>query len=402
MKYIMLVADGMSDRPIKELNDKTPLEVARIPNMNFIAKEGITGLANNIPDGLTPASDVANMSLLGYDPLKYYNGRGPLEAANMGIHLKEEEVAFRCNLVTISEEKMADYSAGHITNKEARAVIKFVNRELGSDAVKFYPGISYRHLAVIDTEKARISKKDLIDTYCQPPHDIIDKPIVKYMPKGRYADLISEFMLKSRAILEQNDINKVRIDLRENPANMIWLWGQGAKADMPLFEKMYNLRGSIISAVDLIKGLGKIIGLEPLDVPGATGYYDTDYMAKAKYAIEALKRKDFVFVHVEAPDEAGHNGDLRQKIMAIENFDKLIVGTILDELRDKEPFRIAVLPDHATPIEVRTHTRDLVPFAIYGDGIDKDNVCQYNEIAVKESGLLLQKGYKLMDLLIKD
>ena len=397
MKYIMLVGDGMSDRPLKELDGNTILESSRIPNMNYIAEQGCVGSATTVPAGLQPASDVANMALLGYDPRKYYSGRGPLEAANMGIEIKENEVAFRCNTVTIADDKMADYSAGHITSKESEEVIKFVDKRLGSKAIRFYPGVSYRHLAIIDCNKAKLNKQELVNTICTPPHDILDKKIARYLPRGTASGFLTDIMLKSKAVLDKLDINRVRIDLGENPANMIWLWGQGVRPDLPSFKEKFKLTGSIISAVDLIKGLGKIIGLTPINVPGATGYYDTDYLAKAKHALAALRDKDFVFVHVEAPDEAGHNGDIRQKILAIENFDKLVVGTILNEFKGKRGFRIIVLPDHATPISVRTHTREPVPFAMYGDGIEKDRADKYSESVAQKSKLFIEDGFKIME-----
>jgi 2,3-bisphosphoglycerate-independent phosphoglycerate mutase len=400
MKYIMLVGDGMADRPVKELDNLTPLQAARTPNMDYIAKNGIVGNAITVPEGLQPASDVANMALLGYDPSKYYCGRGPLEAANMGIEIKENEVAFRCNTVTISDDKMADYSAGHITTKESGELITALDKGLHSKSVRLYPGISYRHLAIIDCEKAKLDKSALIKTICTPPHDILDKPIARYLPHGAASGFLTDLMVKSKNVLEKQDINRVRIDLGENPANMIWLWGQGIKPNMPLFKDKFNISGSIISAVDLIKGLGRIIGLDPIDVPGATGYYDTDYLAKAKYALKALEKKDFVFVHVEAPDEAGHNGDLRQKIAAIESFDKLVAGTMLDAFKNKKDFRIAVLPDHATPVSVRTHTREPIPFAMHGKGIDIDNIESYNEPAARESKLFIKDGFKIMETLL--
>jgi 2,3-bisphosphoglycerate-independent phosphoglycerate mutase len=400
MKYIMLVGDGMADRPVKELDNLTPLEKARTPNMDYIAKNGIVGNAVTVPEGLQAASDVANMSLLGYNPSKYYCGRGPLEAANMGIDINENEIAFRCNTVTVYDDKMADYSAGHITTKESEKVITALDKELHSKSVKLYPGISYRHLAIINCDKSKIDKKAFIQTICTPPHDILDRPIARYLPHGPASGFLTDLMIKSKIILEKHDINRVRVDLGENPANMIWLWGQGVKPDMPLFKDKFGLSGAIISAVNLIKGLGKIIGLDPINVPGATGYYDTDYLAKAKYAIKALDKKDFVFVHVEAPDEAGHNGDLRQKIAAIESFDKLVVGTILEEFKGKKDFRIAVLPDHATPVLVRTHTREPIPFAIYGKGITKDNIESYSESAAKESRLFLKDGFKILEVLL--
>jgi 2,3-bisphosphoglycerate-independent phosphoglycerate mutase len=369
--------------------------------MNFIAKEGTVGYALTIPEGMSPASDVANLALLGYDPRKFYTGRGPLEAANMGVELTKDDVAFRCNLVTISDDKMADYSAGHITNKEAHPLIKFIDKKLGSDAVRFYPGMSYRHLAVINSKAAGIDKEAFLKTICTPPHDILSKHIARYLPRGKAADFLKELMSKSKDILAGHDINKVRIDLKENPASMIWLWGQGIKSNIPTFYEKFKLHGSIISAVDLIKGIGRIIGLEPIDVPGATGYYDTDYYAKARYALESLKAADFVFVHVEAPDEAGHNGDLRQKIAAIENFDKLIVGTVLEHFKKtKQDFKVLVLPDHATPISIRTHARDPIPFAMYGKAIGKDNIDEFSESAAKKSKLYVEYGYKIIEMFI--
>jgi len=391
----------MSDRPLKELDGRTPLESARIRNMNLIAKEGTVGNATTIPQNLTPASDVANMAVLGYDPAKYYTGRGPLEAANMGVELGKNDIAFRCNLVTVSDDKMADYSAGHISNKEAHILINFIDKKLGSDALRFYPGVSYRHLAVVNAAKTNLKKDDLIKTLCTAPHDILDKPVARYLPRGAGSGFLTDLMLKSKDILSSNDINKVRIDLCENPGNMIWLWGQGLKPKMPSFYEIFKVKGSIISAVDLIKGMGKIIGLDPIDVPGATGYYDTDYRAKAKYALASLEKKDFVFVHVEAPDEAGHNGDIRAKLTAIENFDRMVVGTILNAMKkSNEDFRILVLPDHATPISIRTHARDPIPFAMFGKGIEKDKITAYNESAAKKSSLFLDQGYKIMGMFL--
>ncbi len=402
MKYIMLVGDGMCDRPVKELKGKTPLQVARIPNMNTIAKQGQVGIASTIPAKLAPASDVANLSLLGYDPNKYYAGRAPLEAANMSVELKEHDVAFRCNLVTVSDEKMEDYSAGHIKDNEAFILIEFIDKKLGTKAIRFYPGVSYRHLTVFNTKKLGIQTDDLIKTICTPPHDISGQRIARYLPRGKMSGFLTDLMLKSKDILASCDINKVRIDLGENPANMIWLWGQGKKLDMPSFKEKFNVTGSIISAVNLIKGIGRIIGLEPIEVPGATGYYDTNFKGKAEYAIDSLKRKDFVFVHVEAPDEAGHNGDLRAKISAIENFDRLVVGTVLKHFKkSKKGFRILVTSDHATPVSVRTHTRDPIFFAVYGKGISKDEADAFNEVAAGKASIKLKEGFRIIEKLLK-
>ena len=398
MKYIVLVGDGMADYPIKEIGERTPLEVARTPNMDYIAKFGRLGRVKTIPDKMSPASDVANISIMGYDPQKYYTGRGPLEAANLGVELESEDVAFRCNLITASGDILTDYSAGHISSKEAAIIIKFIDENLGTNRIRFYPGVSYRHLMVVN----RGIDERLDSVKCMPPHDIAGQSIPKNFPKGDGADFLIKLMQDSRGILEKHEINQVRVDLKENPANMIWLWGQGKKPAMPGFKEFYGLEGSVISAVDLIKGLGKIIGLEVINVAGATGYYDTDYEGKARAALKSLENKDFVFVHVEAPDEAGHNGDLREKITAIERFDQLVVGTILEALKRKKDFRILVLPDHATPIAVKTHTPEPVLFGIFGQGIVSGGFLKYSEKEADRSDLYFSEGHNLMGYFLKE
>src|SRR3989338_3968889 len=397
MKYIVLVGDGMADYPIKELGGRTPLEVARTPNMDFIAQHGRLGRIKTIPDKMAPASDVANIAILGYDPQKFYTGRGPLEAANLCLDLEDEDVAFRCNLITASGDSIVDYSAGHISSKEAGELIKFIDQNLGTNHIKFYPGVSYRHLMLIK----RGAEEHLQDLVCQPPHDITGFSISKNLPKGESAEIIIRLMQESRKILESHEINQVRIDLKENPANMIWLWGPGKKPNLPKFSQKYGLSGSVISAVDLIKGLGRILDLQVINVKGATGYYDTDYAAKAKAALKSLEEKDFVFLHVEAPDEAGHNGDLREKITAIERFDQLVVGTILNALKRKKNSRILVLPDHATPVSLKTHVPDPVFFGIYGKGIIGRGFLNYSEKEAEKSDLYFEKGHELMDYFIK-
>ncbi len=396
MKYIVLVGDGMADYPIKELGERTPLEAARTPNMDFVAQQGRLGRIKTIPDKMSPASDVANISILGYDPQKYYTGRGPLEAANLGIALEDEDVVFRCNLITASADKLIDYSSGHISSREAAILIKFIDQNLGTDRIKFYPGVSYRHLMLVKGG----SEERLQDLECKPPHDISGESILENLPKGDGAAAIIKLMQYSRNILEHHEINQVRVDLKENPANMIWLWGQGRKPNLPEFSTKFGLTGAVISAVDLIKGLGKILGLEVVNVAGATGYYDTNYEGKAKAALKVLEDKDFVFVHVEAPDEAGHNGDLRQKLAAIERFDQLVVGTILEVLKRKKNFRILVLPDHATPLSLKTHIADSVPFGIYGKDIVAGSFSGYSEKEAEKSELYFEKGYELMEYFI--
>jgi len=365
--------------------------------MDFIAKNGRLGRAKTIPDKLSPASDVANLSILGYDPRKFYTGRGPLEAANMGIELEEDDVAFRCNLITTSADTLVDYSAGHISSKEAATLIHFIDDNLGTNRIRFFPGVSYRHLMLVK----RGTEEQLHDLKCFPPHDIAGQSISKHLPSGENAQILIKLMESSRELLEHHEINLVRIDLKENPANMIWLWGQGQKPMMPKFSDKFGTSGSVISAVDLIKGLGKILGLDVINVEGATGYYDTNYEGKGKAALKALKDKDFCFVHVEAPDEAGHNGNLREKITAIERFDQFIVGPMLEAFKEKNDFRLLVLPDHPTPVSLKTHTSDEVPFGIYGKDVPAGNFSAYSEKEALKSELHFENGHELMDYLIK-
>ncbi|MCG2712421.1 MAG: cofactor-independent phosphoglycerate mutase [Candidatus Omnitrophica bacterium] len=394
-KYIVLVPDGMADYPLDEFGGRTPLEVARTPNMDFMAVNGKIGLASFIPGGMTPGSDVANLSIFGYDPKKYFSGRAPFEAINLGIEIKENQIAFRCNFITEENDILIDYSAGHIKTKEAQVLIKVLNKRLGNDTFKFYPGKSYRHILVINDPEHEYAKLK-----CFPPHDIMGKSISEHLPRLKPDDKLLGLLMHAREILDEHEVNLVRRDLSENPANMIWLWGQGKKNVLPLFKEKYGIQGSVISAVDLIKGIGKSIGLKSIDVPGATGYYDTDYEAKAKYALKSLKSDDFVFIHVEAPDEAGHNGDARAKITAIENFDRLIIGSILNEFKDKQNFRILVLPDHPTPVALRTHTNEPVCFLMYGSGVAKDEFSWYNESVAGKSQFRFENGFELMDWFI--
>jgi len=397
MKYIVLVCDGMADYPVKEIGGRTPLEAARTPNMDFIARHGRLGRIKTVPSGFTPGSDIAQITIFGYDPKKYYTGRGPLEAANLGVELEDDDVAFRCNLITASADTLKDYSAGHISSKEAGILIKSIDQVLGTNRIKFYPGISYRHLMVIK----RGAEERLDKTVCMPPHDITGKSISKNLPKGDGADTLINLMEESRRVLEKHEINLVRLDLKENPGNMIWVWGQGKRPSMESFKDKYGIEGSVISAVDLIKGLGKLLGLKVINVPGATGYYDTNYEGKAQAALKALKNNDFVFVHLEAADEAGHNGDLREKITAIERFDQLILGSILKEFKHKNNFRIMVLPDHATPVELKTHVADPVPFGIFGQNIIARGFSEYSEKEALKSDLYFDKGDELMGYFIR-
>jgi 2,3-bisphosphoglycerate-independent phosphoglycerate mutase len=378
-KYVVLIGDGMADMPLKQLKGKTPLEAARIPNMDWIARNGTCGMVRTVPKGVKPGSDVANLSILGYDPRISFPGRGPLEAFSRGIKLRSGDVAFRCNLVKIKNGKMADYSAGHITTAEAKTIIKLLNKELGSKKIKFYPGVSYRHLVIIDGGPSKVN--------CTPPHDITGRSISKYLPKGPGADTLNILMSDSFEFLSA----------RGGKANMIWLWGQGKTPKL----KKFPFKGSVITAVDLIKGIGKAIGLSVINVPGATGYLDTNYAGKARYALASLKKKDFVFVHVESPDESGHEGNIKHKIKAIQDFDKYVVGMILKGLKKFEDYKLMVLPDHPTPISTKTHSEAPVPFAIYSSRKKISGAKAFNEKSISRSKLKLDRGHKLMDFFIR-
>lgn len=360
MKYVILIGDGMADTAIAELGNKTPLEFASTPNLDSIAGSGKLGLFKTVPEGYSPGSDVANLSVLGYDPKLYYTGRAPLEAASIGVKLSPTDIAFRCNLVTLAPKDggiiMDDYSSGHITTEDATGIILDLDKELSKEGVRFYPGTSYRHLMVWSNGAKAIK--------ATPPHDISDKRIENYLPKGEGAEKLLRLMELSQGIMKDHPVNKKRIAAGKKPATSIWLWGQGSAPAMPTMKQRFGVEGAIISAVDLMKGIGIYAGLEVLKVPGATGYIDTNYKGKADFALAALEKKDFVCVHVEAPDEAGHNGNLKDKLRAIEDFDKLIIGPILEGLKKHGEFRVLALPDHPTPIAIKTHTPDPIPFAM--------------------------------------
>ncbi|MCA9400543.1 MAG: cofactor-independent phosphoglycerate mutase [Candidatus Omnitrophica bacterium] len=396
MKYIIIVPDGMADHPIESIGGKTPLEVAVTTNMDHMAQNGLIGCVQTIPDEFSPGSDIGNMSILGYDPQTYHTGRAPLEAANLNILLNDDEVIFRCNLTTIYEDHMADYSAGHISTKEANEIIQSLNKQIKYEGIEFFTGKSYRHLLKMKVKEPKAFTK--IKTV--PPHDILKKNIKSYLPKGADTEMLLKIMEQAKAILDEHPVNQVRADLKENPANSIWLWGQGTRPYFPPFKEKYGLSGAMISAVDLVNGIGRLADLEIIDVPGITGYYDTNFAGKAEYAIKALERHDFVYVHIEAPDEAGHNGDLNEKIKAIENIDKHIVGAILNQF-DQNNARILVLPDHPTPVEIRTHTHEPVGFVMYGTGVKQDGDHVFNEVTAQEKGVLFNSGPALMEYFTK-
>ena len=395
MKYVILIGDGMSDEPIEELGNKTPLQAAKTPNMDKLVQKGTIGLVRTVPEGFPPGSDVAILSVLGYDPKKYYTGRSPLEAASIGVNLGPHDLSLRCNLVTLAERDakiyMDDFSAGHISTDEAKEIIRDIDKELGENGIRFYPGMSYRHLMVWH------GGPDGLET--TPPHDISGKEIKDYLPKGKSSEKLIQLLNSSQMFLKGHPVNVKREEEGHKPANSIWLWGQGRKPDMPTLKERFGIKGSIISAVDLVKGVGIYGGLNVVNVPGATGYIDTNYKGKAEYALKELEKGDFVCVHVEAPDEAGHTGNLKDKIRAIEEFDEKVVGTILKGLERFKEFRLLVLPDHPTPIAKKTHTRDPVPFVIYPS--KENNGKAFTEADAKESGLLIEEGHRLIERLFE-
>ncbi|MEW6002290.1 MAG: cofactor-independent phosphoglycerate mutase [Nitrospirota bacterium] len=400
MKYIVLVGDGMADWPLEVIGDRTPLQAAFTPNMDKLAREGLTGRVRTIPRGFHSGSDVANLSILGYDPLEFYSGRAPLEAASIGVSLRDNDVAYRCNLVTLKYNKdktkavMEDYCSDHISTEEARELINEINKGLGTDEISFYAGVSYRHLMVWSN--------GALDIECTPPHDIMGKDIADYLPVGNGEEVLRKIMLRSTGILENHPINRERTGRGKNPANGIWLWGHGRRPDLPLFRQKYSVDGALVSAVDLTKGLGIYAGFKILEVPGITGYLDTNYTGKAEAALKALKEVDLAYIHVEAPDEAGHSGSYRDKIKAIEDFDALVVGTVLKGIESFDEYRILLLPDHATPIKVRTHTDEPVPFVIYDSRIKKKNEVVFDESITERTDILVfEEGYRLMDYFIK-
>jgi 2,3-bisphosphoglycerate-independent phosphoglycerate mutase len=389
MKYAIIIPDGAADHSLEVLGGRTPLEAAKTPNFDWIAANGKTGTVKNVPRNLPAGSDVAILSLIGYDPREFYTGRAPLEAAAQNIKTDPSEWIFRCNFVTLVDGVMEDYSAGHISSEEASALIADLNRVLGGPHVKFYPGVSYRHLMTYNGE---------VELETTPPHDIQGKKISSFMPSGKGADTITTMIDRSQDILREHEVNNVRRDLGENPATSIWLWGEGKMPQLPSYQSLHGLRGAAITAVDLVRGISKLIGWDVIEVEGATGYIDTNYAGKGQAAIEALKEYDIVCTHVEAPDEAGHNGNVSAKIEAIENIDRHIVGPVLDALRaGDEEWRILVLPDHPTPCPVRTHTRDEVPFALAGAGVLKVLATTFSEKAAAESDLHIPRGHELME-----
>jgi 2,3-bisphosphoglycerate-independent phosphoglycerate mutase len=399
MKYVIVIPDGCADEPVDALGGKTPLQAAHKPNMDRIARSGVVGRSNNVPATLTPASDVATLSLFGYDPLQVYTGRAPLEAAAMGIRLGPNDWAIRCNLVTVENEEMRDFTAGHISSADGRALITAVDDELGGPApddvtlLEFVPGVSYRNCLVARNAPAGTFSAE---TRTQPPHDIPDRPITDYLPRGPGSDLLRDLMRRSRDILGDHPVNRARRERGEGPATQVWLWGQGRAPHLRPFAEVYGKRGAILSAVDLVRGVGVLLGWTRVDVPGATGYLDTDYPAKGRYGVAALKDHDLVCVHVEAPDEASHEGRADAKVKALEEIDRHIVGPLLNALPAHGGWRILVSPDHRTLLRTRAHAHGAVPFALAGTGIVPKGQSSYDEATAAASDLAFEKGHDLM------
>jgi 2,3-bisphosphoglycerate-independent phosphoglycerate mutase len=392
-KYVIIVPDGAADEPLEEFDGLTPFEAAATPNLDIISSTGRQGLVRTVPAKLEPGSDVAMMSLLGYDPARYYTGRAPIEAVARNIPLETTDWVFRCNLVTIVDGKMLDHSAGHISTEEATKLIEELSEQLGNERIRFYSGVSYRHLIVF--------KGMDFDVQTYPPHDYIGTAVDKILPRGKGADLLIELMERSQQHFAEHDINKVRADFNENQVSSIWLWGQGKKAVMDRFSSRFGIRGCAITAVDLVRGLAKLIGFDLIEVEGATGFVDTNYKGKADAAIGALENYDIVLVHIEAPDEAGHQGNTQMKKKAIEQIDKHIIGPVYNALQEYDAWRILVMPDHPTPVKSCAHCDDPVPFAMAGAGITGILNAPFSEANAAKSGFRIENGSELMEYFLK-
>ena len=399
MKYAVVLCDGMADRPVPELNNMTPMQAANKPNMDYLASKGEVGLVKTVGAGLKPGSDVANLSVLGYDPAIYYSGRSPLEAASIGIDLKPDDVTLRCNLVTLSDEPnyedktMVDYCAGDISTPEAEELIKYIDEKLGSDKFKFYAGVSYRHCLVW-------AKGEPHPGVLTPPHDISDRKITDYIPKGDYIAELYDMMKKSYDLLMEHPVNKKRIAEGKRPANSIWLWGEGTKPKLDSFKGQFGKSASMISAVDLLKGIGKCAEMNVCQVEGATAYIDTNFDGKVQAAIDELKKgQDFVYIHIEAPDECGHRAEIQNKKLAIEIIDEKILTPLIAYLKNcGDDYSVMILPDHPTPICLKTHTSDPVPFLIYRSNDEKNSgVSTFCEETAEKTGLYIEPGCTLMN-----
>ncbi len=400
MKYVVLLCDGMADYAVAELGNLTPMQKAYKPNMDMLAKKSEVGLVKSVADGLKPGSDVANLSVLGYDPMVYYSGRSPLEAGSIGIDMKETDVSFRCNLVTLSDEEnyddktIIDYCAGDISTEEAAVLVKYLADNFDNDEFKLYAGVSYRHCLIWNNGTLDVGT-------LTPPHDITGKPIKEYLPKHPNTKKLYEMMKRSYDVLKDHPLNKERAARGERPANSMWFWGEGVRKPLASFEEKYGVKGSMISAVDLLKGIGKFSGMKVVNVEGATGYLDTNFDGKAKACIDELASgQDFVYIHVEAPDECGHRYEIENKVRAIEIIDEKILGPVLKALEAYDDYKILIMPDHATPLCLKTHTNDPIPYLIYHKKGEVKGPESFSEEAAKQGGIFVEIGHTVMDKFI--
>ena len=393
MKYGIVIIDGAAGLPLLERGGKTCLELADTPNLDAMAQEGILGLARTVPPGMEPSSACACMSVLGYDPKVYYRGRSAIEARSMGIDIGEGEVVFRCNLVATRDGKMWSYSSGYISTEEAKQLVAALNESLGNDRVRFYPGVSYRHLCKLK------GQEDTLLATCTPPHDIPDKPIDEFMPGGPGSELLGDLMKRSEAVLRDHPVNVERRSRGDIPATMLWLfWGSGKVPDMPAFKQVYGLSAALTSGVDLLRGLARMMGMEVLDIPGVTDNLDNDYAAQAAGALKAIEVHDLVVIHIEAPDEAAHAGAIDDKLEAIQRIDKEVLSQFRSWRGDG--LRLLVMPDHPTPIKTQTHSPDPVPFMLWGVGFTANGAKRFTEAEAKGTGLFMEEGYNIMGRLV--
>ncbi|MCA9053578.1 MAG: cofactor-independent phosphoglycerate mutase [Planctomycetaceae bacterium] len=397
MKYALIIPDGCADEPQPSLGGRTPLQAARTPNMDEVAGLGVSGLSDNVPASMPSGSDVGTMSLFGYDPLECHTGRAPLEAAAQGIELGDEDWAVRCNLVTIADGVMQSFTAGQVSNADARALLELMQQACcGSEHWKFHPGVSYRNLLIYRSRNGRAPFAH--DTHTVPPHDITDQSVADHLPMGSGACDLRELMQQSQTLFAESTVNQQRQARGEPAATQIWLWGQGKRPALAPFQQRFGVRGAVITAVDLLRGIGQLIGWDVIEVPGATGYLDTDYTAKGEYGVEALNKYDMITVHVEATDEASHEGNAREKVEALERIDSEIVGPLHAALKQHGDYRLLVSPDHPTFLRTKTHSHGFVPFAMCGAGVTADSSETYDEVAAALTGLVLPRGCELMSL----
>ena len=390
MKYVVLIMDGASGWPLPSRDGRTCLELAHKPNLDMLARQGVLGLARTVPEGMEPSSACACLSILGYDPRLYYSGRGAIEARSLGLSLKDSEVAFRCNLVAVRDGKMLSYSSGQISDQESHPLIAALQQTLGSDTIRFYPGVGYRHICVLKDHP------DTIQALCTPPHDITGKPIAGFLPQGPGSQFLRELMSRSEEVLREHPVNVARRARGDIPATMAWLfWGSKRAPDLPPFQEVYGLKAGLNSAVDLLRGLAQLARIDVLDIPGVTAGLDNDYAAQAEGALKALRLHDMAILHIEAPDEAGHSGSIEEKVKAIEQIDQEVIGRFLS----RRNFRLLVMPDHPTPIQIQTHVPDPVPFLLYGPGFASNGATTFSEAEAKKK-LFIEQGHTLMSKLV--